>query len=98
MCHGFAAFTILLCRKQKIGCRCCLKLGFRGSSGIKSPVGCDNGDVLKVEGVVVVAAGAHMLPWSKQKEVANDNAIRYDMPQLDRHCCIRSQCIYRVFD
>ena len=98
MCHGFAAFTILLCRKQKIGCRCCLKLGFRGSSGIKSSIGSDNGDVLKVEGVVVVALGTNMLPWSKQEEMANDNAVCYGMPQVDRHCCICLQCIHRVFD
>ena len=98
MHQGFAAFTILLCRKQKIGCRCCLKLSFGGCSGIKSPIGSDNGDVLKVEGVVVVASGAHMLPWLKQKEMTNDDAVCYGVPQVDWHCCICLQCIHRVLD
>ena len=98
MHHSFATFTTLLCRKQKIGCHCCLKLSFSGGSGIKSPVGSDNGDVLKVEGVVVVALGVHTLPWSKQEEMANDNAVCYGMPQVDQHCCIRLQCIHRMFD
>ena len=98
MHHSFAAFTILLHCKQKIGCCCCLKLSFGGSSGIKSPIGSDNGDILKVEGVVVVTLGTHMLPWSKQKEMANDDAVCYGVPQVDRHCCICSQCIHRVFN
>ena len=63
MCHGFAAFTILLCCKQKIGCSCCLKLGFSGGNSIESPIDGNNGDILKVEGVVVIASGMHMLPW-----------------------------------
>ena len=91
MHHGFAAFTILLHCKQKIGCSCCLKLSFGGGSGIEGPVGSDNGDVLKVEGVVVIVSGTHTLPWSKQKEMANDNAVCCGMPQVDRQCCIRLQ-------
>ena len=96
--HSFAVFAILLSCKQKIGCSCCLKLSFSGGNCIKGPTGGDNGDVLKVEGVVVIASGAHMLPWLKQKEAANDNAVCYGMPQLDRHCCICLQCIHCVFD
>ena len=75
-----------------------MKLSFRGSSGIKIPVGSDIGDILKVEGVVVVASGAHTLPWSKQEETANDNAVCYGVPQLDQHCCVCLQCSHRVFN
>ena len=98
MCHSFAAFAILLSCKQKIGCNCGLKLGFGSSDCIEGPIGGCNGDVLKVEGVVVIASGTHTLSWLKQKQMANDNAVCYGMPQLDRHCCICLQCIHRMFD
>ena len=98
MHHGFAAFAIVLRHKQKIGCNCCLKLGFSGSDGIESPIGSDNGDVLKVEGVVVIASGAHTFPWLKQKQMANDDAVCNGMPQLDWHCCTHVQCIHHMFN
>ena len=66
MRHGFAAFAILLSGEQKIGCGCGLKLGFGGRSRIKSSIGCNKGEILKLEGVmVVIASGMHKLPWSK---------------------------------
>ena len=85
MHHSFAAFATLLSRKQKIGCSCCLKLGFGGGDCIKGPIGGHNGDILKVEGVVVIASGTHMFPWLKQKEMANDDEVCYGMPHLDWH-------------
>ena len=96
--HGFTVLTILLHCKQKIGCSCCLKLGFGGSNGIESPIGGDNGDVLKVEGVVVIASSMHMFPWLKQKETVNDDAVCNGTLWLDWHCCICTQCTHRVFD
>ena len=98
MHHSFATFAIVLSCKQKIGCSCCLKLRFSGGDCIESLVWGDNGDVLKVEGVVVITSGTHMFPWSKQKEMANDDAVCYGMLQVDRHCCIRLQCTHRLFD